>query len=137
VVNAIYRIAKLALLAHGWTGALLMQPYCFKARLKDAGGDLLRVVLTPIALVGLELAAIYGIFNPYEGRKLYASIERALYTDSFDWIAPRIRSFQPKGWRKEPSPNRCCGAFDFDYIKILKGGDGSKEGLTNLSGLEA
>ncbi|MBS4171388.1 hypothetical protein NEOC95_002136 [Neochlamydia sp. AcF95] len=35
--------------------------------------------MTPVALVGLELAAIYGIFTPYNGRKLYASIERAQY----------------------------------------------------------
>jgi hypothetical protein len=64
--------------------------YSFQERLKDAGKDLLRVVTTPIALVGLELAAIYGIFNPYDGRKLYASIERAQYGNFI--LAP---CFQP------------------------------------------
>jgi len=37
---------------------------------------LLRIVTTPIAFVDLELAAIYGIFTPYNSRKLYARIEK-------------------------------------------------------------
>nr|WP_166155485.1 hypothetical protein [Neochlamydia sp. AcF84]NGY94942.1 hypothetical protein [Neochlamydia sp. AcF84] len=64
---------------HFWTGKQAENSYSFPGRLKDAGQDLLRVVMTPVALVGLELAAIYGIFTPYNGRKLYASIERARY----------------------------------------------------------
>ena len=51
----------------------------FFSRLFTIGKHLLNIALAPIALVGLELAAIYGIFNPYDGRKLYASIERATY----------------------------------------------------------
>lgn len=65
--------------------------YSFKERLKDAGKDLLRIVTTPIALIGLELAAIYGIFSPYNGRKLYASIERAQYGNLI-----LMRRFQPQ-----------------------------------------
>lgn len=53
--------------------------YNFTARLLDAGTDLLRIVAVPISLVGLELAALYGILSPYDGRKLYASIERLTY----------------------------------------------------------
>lgn len=41
--------------------------------------DALRIIASPIAIAGLELAAIYGIIRPYDGRKLYASIERAEY----------------------------------------------------------
>ena len=47
--------------------------------LKATGIDLLKIVAAPLAWVGLELAAVYGIFRPLDGRKLYASIERAEY----------------------------------------------------------
>lgn len=50
-----------------------------KRRLKDRGQDLLRIAVTPIAFIGLELAVIYGVLSPYSGRKLYSSIERARY----------------------------------------------------------
>ncbi|KIC74701.1 hypothetical protein DB42_AZ00560 [Neochlamydia sp. EPS4] len=79
LVNTAYRIVKLASFSHFWTGKATENSYSFKGRLKDAGQDLLRVVTPPVVLVGLELAAIYGIFTPYNGRKLYASIERAQY----------------------------------------------------------
>jgi len=50
----------------------------------------LRIVATPLVLVALELSALYGIFRPYDGRKLYASFERMQYNH---WIlAP---CFQP------------------------------------------
>ena len=39
---------------------------------------------------GYELAALYGCIRPYDGRKLYATIERAMYGDSV--LAP---CFQP------------------------------------------
>lgn len=41
--------------------------------------DALRILATPFAYVGLELSALYGIFSPYNGRKLYGTIERFLY----------------------------------------------------------
>lgn len=63
----------------------------FKERVKHAGKDLLKIAITPLALPALEMAAIYGIFAPYNGRKLYASFERALYENFF--LAP---CFQPE-----------------------------------------
>jgi hypothetical protein len=38
-----------------------------------------KITRQPFALITLELSAIYGIFKPLDGRKLYASIERAQY----------------------------------------------------------
>nr|WP_166155984.1 hypothetical protein [Neochlamydia sp. AcF84]NGY95124.1 hypothetical protein [Neochlamydia sp. AcF84] len=90
LVNVAYRIAKLVSFAHFWMDKEGEKPYSFKERLKDAGKHVLRIVTTPIALVGLELAAIYGVFTPYNGRKLYASIERAQYENFI--LAP---CFQP------------------------------------------
>lgn len=55
------------------------EPYNFTASLTNAGKDLLCLVATPFAIIGLEAAAIYGIFSPNNGRKLYATLERAMY----------------------------------------------------------
>ena len=90
VVNVAYRILKLVTLSHFWMTKEGEKSYNFKSRLKDASTDLIRIVTQPIALVGLELAAIYGLFRPYDGRKLYASIERAQYGNFI--LAP---CFQP------------------------------------------
>ncbi len=89
LVNVVYRM-KLVMFSHFRVDKEGEKSYSFKERLKDAGKDLLRVVTTPIAFVGLELAAIYGMFTPYNGRKLYASIERAQYGNFI--LAP---CFQP------------------------------------------
>lgn len=79
---------KLISLSHFWVKK--SEKCDFKSRLKDAGKDFLRIIAQPVTLVGLELAAIYGLFRPYDGRKLYASFERAAYGDSI--LAP---CFQP------------------------------------------
>lgn len=58
---------------------------------KEPGMDLARIVATPIGIVGLELAAFYGVIgNPYDARKIYGSGERFLY--GRDVFAP---CFQP------------------------------------------
>ena len=90
IVNIVYRILKLATLSHFWVKKGDETKYNFKARLADAGKDLLRIIATPVSILGLELAAIYGIFQPYDGRKLYASFERATYGNFI--LAP---CFQP------------------------------------------
>lgn len=80
-VNIPYRIGKLVTCSHFWMGKddETITGYRFKARVADAGKDVLRIVATPISIVGLEFASVYGLFRPYDGRKLYASIERATY----------------------------------------------------------
>lgn len=79
VWNIARRIINLVTFYHFWTPKEGQKSYNFIKRLKDAGDDLLKIATQPLALIGLELAAIYGIFNPYDGRKLYATIERAQY----------------------------------------------------------
>lgn len=88
VINLAYRVAKVVSGSHFWMPT--SSTSTFKARLAEAGKDLLRIVATPIAVVGMELAAIYGMIRPYDGRKLYASIERAQYGNFI--LAP---CFQP------------------------------------------
>lgn len=79
VLNIAYRIIKLVTLSHFWIKKEGEGKYDFKARLKDAGKDLARIIASPIAMVGMELAAIYGLFRPYDGRKFYGTCERAIY----------------------------------------------------------
>lgn len=78
LVSTVYLITKVVTFSH-FRIHKKEEPYAFLARLGNAGKDVLKIVATPISLIGLELAALYGIFKPYDGRKLYASIERARY----------------------------------------------------------
>lgn len=101
VVNTAYKIAKLVSLSHFWiykaeecSGLFGETEYNFQARFVDAGSDLLQIVVTPLALLGLELSAIYGLLSPYDGRKLYASFERAIYGNSV--LAPCIQPWAEK-----------------------------------------
>lgn len=50
----------------------------------------LRLITAPLAYLGFEGVAIYGLFRPYEGRKQYAALEKFFYNEAM--IAP---CFQP------------------------------------------
>lgn len=89
VCNILYRAMKLVTGAHFWEEEDC-KPYSLEDRLEEAGKDALRILISPLAIIGLELSALYGMIMPYDGRKLYASIERAMY-ESFI-LAP---CFQP------------------------------------------
>lgn len=75
-------------LSHFWA------PYdinaSFSEKLVNMSTDLLKIVIWPLFLLALELSAIYGLISPYNGRKLYASLERAYYDGAV--LAP---CFQP------------------------------------------
>jgi hypothetical protein len=86
IATIAYRALKLVTLSYFWTDTHIP----FKARLSNAGKDLLRIVAAPLSIIGLELSCIYGLFRPYDGRKLYATIERATYGNYI--LAP---CFQP------------------------------------------
>lgn len=66
------------------------EEFDFAVGISKSGDDILRIVATPFAYIALELSAIYGIFRPLDGRKLYASLERAMYEQEI--FAP---CFQP------------------------------------------
>lgn len=90
-ITIAFRILKLITLAHFWITREDEKNYNFSGRLLHATKDFLRIVAAPLMLVGFELSALYGLIRPYDGRKLYASLERTLYGS---WIlAP---CFQPK-----------------------------------------
>lgn len=79
IIAVAFRTLKVISFYHFWRVKTSEDHYDGKERLKDLGKCLLRIVLEPIAILGLELSALYGVLNPYDGRKLYASIERAQY----------------------------------------------------------
>jgi hypothetical protein len=90
IANIAYRILKIVTLAHLWLPKDGEKSYQIKQRLHDLGFDCLRIIATPLTYVCLEMSALYGLFTPYNGRKLYASIERAAYGNFI--LAP---CFQP------------------------------------------
>lgn len=102
IANVAYRIWNLISLAHfkeqstsEWEEKT---PYSFKASLKETFKDCVKVFTTPLAYFGLELAAIFGIISPYDGRKLYATIERAQYGNSI--LAPWFQPCDPYHLRR-------------------------------------
>ena len=90
VLNIAYRVIRLISGFHFWKTVKDEREYDFEVRCEDFKMDVLKIVANPFALIGLELAALYGIFMPYDGRKLYASIERSVYGGAV--LAP---CFQP------------------------------------------
>lgn len=77
-----------------------------RSRWRNLVKRLEEVVVTPFALLGLEFAAMYGVARPLDGRKLYATIERAVYGER-----SIVASFQPEreyqavgGWTHMTSP---------------------------------
>ncbi len=88
LVNVACRIVKLVTFVHFWPNK--DEKYDLSARKELAYNELLRVVSPMYTLIGLESSAIYGLFRPYDGRKLYATIERATYGNHI--LAP---CFQP------------------------------------------
>ena len=79
VLQGAIRIVRLVTLYHFRANKYDEKSYSLKNRALEAGGDILKIVTIPLSVIGLTLAAVYGIFLPYDGRKLYASIERAQY----------------------------------------------------------
>lgn len=88
VLNLANRIAKIVSFAHFWHPS--SEHYSLSERSWSLGKDLLRVALTPIIYIGLELSALYGLILPDNGRKLYATFERCAFGKEL--LAP---CFQP------------------------------------------
>lgn len=91
LANVIYRTVKVVFLTHFWMPKDNEQTYCFKERAIEALIDVARIVVTPVITTTLSIAAIYAVINPLDGRKLYATLERAYYGNAI--LAP---CFQPK-----------------------------------------
>ncbi|MBS3921527.1 MAG: hypothetical protein KGZ37_00055 [Nitrosarchaeum sp.] len=107
IINVVHKTLKLVSLSYFWMNIDNTTKYNFKARLYDAGKDLLRIITTPLSIVGLELAAIYGLLRPHDGRKIYATLERAMYNNfplPKDRLAP---CFQP-----HPTSHGLGGSID-------------------------
>ncbi|MDE3055241.1 MAG: hypothetical protein KGI80_00875 [Verrucomicrobiota bacterium] len=87
--HAIAAVVKIAVEVAFIAGFLF--GFVSKESAKKAGFALLcDLFFAPATLLGLELAALYGIFMPHDGRKLYATLERFQYNSAV--LAP---GFQP------------------------------------------
>jgi hypothetical protein len=84
-LNILNRVAKIVTFAHLWNPS--QEKYHFKARLVEWGKDLLLVVSTPLILVGMLFSALYGAtLSPYDGRKLYGTLERLAYSGGYQFF---------------------------------------------------
>ncbi len=84
--NLVNKIAKIALFAHLWNPSL-QRDYSYTARLLEWGKDLLVIVATPLLLVGMLFASLYGAtLSAYDGRKLYATCERLAYSGGYQFF---------------------------------------------------
>lgn len=98
ILNIINRVGLILSSTYSWTHDKFEErPLC--EMMKEFSDNILSLALTPIILVGMELAAIYGLVKPFDGGKLYASFERLAYGKEF--LAP---CFQP---------NRYLHTFNF------------------------
>lgn len=79
ITNLAYRILKIFSLSHFWMLHESEAKYSFSLRAKELGFDALRVLATPFGLLALPSCAVFGLISPNDGRKLYATLERALY----------------------------------------------------------
>ncbi len=77
IANIAYRLLRTVSCYHLWKKQ--DGPYDFKARSLEMGKDALNLVTQPLALLALEVSAIYMLVSPYNGMKLYDTIEEAQY----------------------------------------------------------
>ncbi|MFZ0565784.1 MAG: hypothetical protein WAM28_06335 [Chlamydiales bacterium] len=89
IINILIRLIKI--IAFWMNGC---KNYGWKERLKEKGAEVAKLGLALITPIALEMASLYGCYSPYDGRKLYASIERASYGGPL--LAP---CFQPSATR--------------------------------------
>lgn len=85
-LNLLNRIGKIVSFAHLWNPT--KEPYSFTARLGDWGKDLFRIVSTPLIFVGMLFSTVYGMMvSPYDGRKLYGTLERLAYSGGYQFLS--------------------------------------------------
>jgi len=81
-LNLLNRIGKVVTFAHFWSSS--QEKRSFTARLAEWEEDLLRIVSTPLILLGMLSASLYGAtLSPYDGRKLYGTFERLAYSGGY------------------------------------------------------
>jgi hypothetical protein len=89
-INAAYRTLKVVSLSHFWLPISCIDQnqadgsYHFKTRYVELAKDIVRIVATPFAWLGLLLASWGGALSPMEngprdGAKIFSSIEIAMY----------------------------------------------------------
>lgn len=113
-LNLLNRIAKIFTFAHLWSPS--QENYNFKARVCEWGKDILLVISTPLILIGMLFSALYGAtLSPYDGRKLYGSLERLAYSGGYQF-------FTTDNSRKSPHNYLLAPCFQPDPKAHLGGG---------------
>lgn len=77
--------------------------------------DIVRIVATPLIFIGFLFASLYGVFiSPYDGRKLYGTLERFYYHSSA--IAKCFQPSNPRNLYKRVRDNDCFNCFERGWI---------------------
>lgn len=99
------RVAKILFLYHFWSNSV--PDSSLKGRFIEFSKDALKIAFAPLLFVGLFLSGIWGIVRPYDGRKVYASYERLLFTE---YKKQYIWNITPKDFWKTLEQNEagCC-----------------------------
>jgi len=125
VEHVAYRIIRLVSFYNFWSS----DNKTWEDKFKAAGKDLLLMITQPLAVLSLQLSALYGLLRPLDGRKLYATIERAQYPGfaSFAYTAIGVICFgEPYGeYYKElaEEPFLFAPCFQPDATSHFFGGD--------------
>lgn len=91
-----YRIRRLVLCTH-FRLEEKEREYSIIDGFTDAAIDILKIIATPLFLIAMEFAAIYGILSPRNGAKLYATLERVTYGYANYNLAPCFQPI-PQNW---------------------------------------
>jgi len=60
----------------------------WRQRVRMAKDDVLDILKPPLSLIFFEIAAIYALISPNNGRKLFASIDRVFYSPPIISLCP-------------------------------------------------
>jgi hypothetical protein len=120
-LNVINRTIKVVTFAQLWHST--SEQVTFKARVKEWAMDVLRIVTTPLVLIGLFFSALYGAtISPNNGRKLYASFERFAYSGGYMRFPPS-NSRRPHNYFMAPCFQPLTIGYEFVHLFGGKAGD--------------
>jgi hypothetical protein len=111
-LNLLNRIVKVVTFSHLWYPS--QGEYNFKAHISEWGKDILLIVSTPLIFVGMLFSALYGAtVSPYDGRKLYGTLERLAYSGGYQYFSAYYSERTPHNYLLapcfQPSPKAHLG----------------------------
>jgi len=114
VVALVLNVVSLGFYRAQWNAGKLTLMKCVQEGTKDAIRACGHVMVQPIVGMAMNLFALYGLVRPYDGRKLYSSMDRYWHGE-----ANLSRWFHPGGGRQQTSPGVKSGGYFDSCNKML------------------